>query len=172
MHRDVPTHFRATGQTGIMIAGEGIAIDAVVADFLAGAAEALSPDAAENHWDVVEGQGSLFHPAYSGVSLGLMHGTQPDVIVMCHEVGRESVHDFPGFPLPNLPEAIALSVQLARRTNPVARCAGVSLNTSKLTAEEAQATLARHSAELGLPCSDPIRGGRQFDDLVDACLRL
>jgi len=90
--RDVPASFRATGQTGIMIAGEGIAMDAVVADFVAGAAEALSPDAAPNHWDVVEGQGSLFHPAYAGVALGLLHGTQPDVLVMCHEVGRTSIH--------------------------------------------------------------------------------
>lgn len=168
--RDVAASFRATGQTGIMIAGAGIPMDAVVSDFVAGAAEALSPDAPQDHWDVVEGQGSLFHPAYSGVSLGLLHGTQPDVIVMCHEVGRECVHGLPDFALPDLQEAIALHLSLARRTNPAARCAGVSLNTSKLPEEDAHSILASRSAELGLPCADPIRGGPAFNDLVDACL--
>lgn len=170
--RDVAASFRATGQTGIMIAGAGIPIDAVVADFVAGAAEALSPDARENHWDVVEGQGSLFHPAYAGVSLGLLHGTQPDVIVMCHEPSRTHVHGLPDFALPGLQEAIALHLCLARRTNPAVRCAGVSLNTSKLSEEDAHSMLARRSAELGLPCADPIRGGSAFDDLVNACLDL
>lgn len=170
--RDVPVSFRATGQTGILIAGEGIAIDAVVADFVAGAAEALSPDAAPDHWDVVEGQGSLFHPAYAGVALGLLHGTQPDVIVMCHEAGREFVHGLDSFALPSLEEAIALNLHHARLTNPVARCAGVSLNTAKLSAEDAHRLLAKRSADIGLPCADPVRGGRAFDDLVTACLRM
>ncbi len=168
--RGVSATFRATGQTGIMISGSGVAIDAVVADFIAGAAEALTPDAAADHWDVVEGQGSLFHPAYSGVSLGLLHGTQPDVIVMCHEAGRESVHGLPEFGLPSLKEAIDVTLMLARRTNPAVRCGGVSLNTSTLSVERAQALLARHSAELGIPCADPIRGGARFDELVSACL--
>lgn len=168
--RDVLVDFRASGQTGIMIAGAGTPLDAVVADFVAGAAEALSPDAAENHWDVVEGQGSLFHPAYSGVSLALLHGTQPDVIVMCHESGREAVHGLPDFTLPTLKDAIDLNLRLARLTNPAARCAGVSLNTSKLSDDAAHSELVRQSAELGLPCADPIRGGRMFDDLVNACL--
>jgi uncharacterized NAD-dependent epimerase/dehydratase family protein len=169
--RDVAATFRATGQTGIMISGSGVAIDAVVADFIAGAAEALTPDAATDHWDVVEGQGSLFHPAYSGVSLGLLHGTQPDVIVMCHEAGREAVHGLTEFALPSLKEAIDVTLMLARRTNPGVRCGGVSLNTSTLPAEAADALLARHSAELALPCADPIRGGARFDELVSSCLR-
>src|SRR6202035_5746960 len=95
--RDIAADFRATGQTGILIAGGGIPIDAVVSDFAAGAAELLSPDAAADHWDIVEGQGSIFHPAYSGVSLALLHGTHPDVIVMCHEVGRDHILGFPHF---------------------------------------------------------------------------
>ncbi|MGH8250724.1 MAG: DUF1611 domain-containing protein, partial [Steroidobacteraceae bacterium] len=143
--------FRATGQTGILISGTGIPIDSVASDFVAGAAEALTPDAADDHWDVVEGQGSLFHPAYAGVSLGLLHGTQPDVIVLCHEAGRERVLGMPGFALPGLQEAIQLNLRLARRTNPAARCAGVSLNTSKLPEIEARALLAMERARLELP---------------------
>jgi uncharacterized NAD-dependent epimerase/dehydratase family protein len=170
--RGVPATFRATGQTGIMISGSGVAIDAVVADFIAGAAEALTPDAPADHWDVVEGQGSLFHPAYSGVSLGLLHGTQPDVIVMCHEAGREAVHGLPEFALPSLKDAIETTLMLARRTNPRVRCGGVSLNTSTLSAEAADALLQRHRVELGVPCADPIRGGARFEELVSACLRL
>ena len=169
--RDVAVDFRATGQTGILIAGEGIAMDAVVADFVAGAAEALSPDAARDHWDVVEGQGSLFHPAYAGVALGLLHGTQPDVLVMCHDASRKFVHGLGGIALPSLEEAIALNLHHARLTNPAARCAGVSLNTAKLSAEESHRLLAKRSVDLGLPCADPMRGGRTFEDLVIACLR-
>jgi len=168
--RGVNVDFRATGQTGILICGEGIPIDSVVADFIAGAAEAVSPHAAADHWDVVEGQGSLFHPAYSGVSLGLLHGTQPDVIVMCHEVGRERMLGFEHFATPDLPQAIELNLVLARRTNPRVRCAGVSLNTSQLDAAQARAALAQLSSKLQLPVADPLRGGPELDRLVDACL--
>ena len=166
--RGVDADFRATGQTGILIAGRGIPIDSVVSDFVAGAAETLSPAAAPNHWDVVEGQGSIFHPAYSAVSLGLLHGTQPDVIVMCHELGRDRMLGYANFPTPSIPESIELTLALARRTNPGVRCAGVSLNTSRL--REAQSVLADLSAELGLPVADPMRNGVELDRLVDACL--
>ena len=101
--------FRATGQTGILIAGGGMPMDAVVADFEAGAAEMLSPDAAPEHWDVIEGQGSLFHPAYAAVSLGLLHGSQPDVIVVCHDPARERVLGYPDYPLPGIAETIELN---------------------------------------------------------------
>lgn len=168
--RGMKADFRATGQTGILIAGAGIPIDAIVSDFVAGAAEALSPDAPDDHWDVVEGQGSLFHPTYAGVSLGLLHGTQPDVIVLCHEAGREHVFGLPDFALPSLQEAIHLNLQLARRTNPAVCCAGVSLNTSKLPEQEARMLMAQESARLNLPVADPIRGGFEFDALVEACL--
>ena len=115
--RGVDADFRATGQTGIMIAGSGMPMDAVVSDFVAGAAEMLSPDAAPDHWDVIEGQGSLFHPAYAGVSLGLLHGSQPDVIVVCHEPGREHLLGYPDFPTPSLPEAIARHLAMGSLTN-------------------------------------------------------
>jgi uncharacterized NAD-dependent epimerase/dehydratase family protein len=168
--RGVAADFRATGQTGIIIAGSGIPIDSVVADFIAGAAEALSPDNDAGHWDIIEGQGALFHPAFAGVSLGLLHGSQPDVLVMCHEAGRETVMGLPDFPLPNLADAIALNLTLARRVNPDARCAAVSLNTSKLSDEAALAAIAAVRDELGLPCADPLRHADQFSDMVDACL--
>jgi len=169
--RGVDADFRATGQTGILIAGGGIPIDSVVADFLAGAAEALSPDAAPSHWDVVEGQGSVFHPSYAGVALGLLHGTQPDVIVMCHEIGRDRVLGLEDYATPSIPEAIELTLTLARRTNPKVRCAGVSLNTSQLSEAPARAVLAEYSKELDLPVADPLRLGAELDRLVDACLR-
>ncbi len=168
--RGLDAMFRGTGQTGIIIAGTGIPIDAVVADFVAGAAELLSPDAPPEHWDVVEGQGSLFHPAYAGVSLGLLHGTQPDVIVVCHEVGRRYLVDVPQFAIPSLAEAIELNLRLAQRTNPQVRCAGISLNTAQLSEAEARSTLAEHSERLRLPAADPMRGGPEFERLVQACL--
>jgi uncharacterized NAD-dependent epimerase/dehydratase family protein len=170
--RGLDATFRGTGQTGIMIAGAGIPIDAVVADFVAGAAELLSPDAPPDHWDMVEGQGSLFHPAYAGVSLGLLHGTQPDVIVVCHEVGRSHLIDVPQFPIPSLAEAIELNLRHAQRTNPQVRCAGISLNTAHLSETEARSTLADHSARLRLPAADPMRGGPEFERLVQACLAI
>jgi uncharacterized NAD-dependent epimerase/dehydratase family protein len=168
--RGVDADFRATGQTGILIAGSGIAVDAVVADFIAGAAERLSPSAGENHWDVVEGQGSVFHPSYSGVSLALLHGTQPDVIVLCHEAGRNTVFGLEHYPVPGLEEAIDLHLRLARRTNPDVRCAGVSLNTSSLSEGDAHATLSMLAARLHRPVADPLRPGSQLDELVSACL--
>jgi uncharacterized NAD-dependent epimerase/dehydratase family protein len=168
--RGVDADFRATGQTGILIAGAGIPLDAVVADFVAGAAEMLTPAAPATHWDVVEGQGSLFHPSYSGVSLGLLHGTQPDVLVLCHEVGRERILGLEDYPTPSLAEAIELNVKLARRTNAQARCAGVALNTSALSEAHAESTLAELRGWLRMPVADPIRGGAEFERLVDACL--
>jgi len=169
--RGVYADFRATGQTGIMIAGGGIPMDSVVADFLAGAAEALSPAAAPDHWDVVEGQGSLFHPSYAGVSLGLLHGSQPDVIVVCHEPGRSEMLGHPGYGLPTIEDTIDLNLRMGRRTNPAIRCAGVSLNTSRLSPAEAEAIIESEGKRLGLPVADPIRGGAAFERLADACLK-
>lgn len=168
--RAVDADFRATGQTGILIAGAGIPIDAVVADFVAGAAEILSPDAPASHWDVVEGQGSVFHPSYAGVSLGLLHGSQPDVIVLCHEIGRDRILGLEDYATPTLTEAMELTLVLARRTNPQVRCAGISLNTSRLDAPRAHEVIAEHSAKLRLPVADPFRPGPELDRLVDACL--
>ena len=169
--RGVAADFRATGQTGILIAGGGMPMDAVVSDFEAGAAEILSPDAAPEHWDVIEGQGSLSHPSYAAVSLGLLHGSQPDVFVVCHEPGRKHLVGYPQYAVPSIAETIDLTLRLGRRTNPAIRCAGVSLNTARLEAAAAQELLARESRELGLPTADPIRQGPEFKKLVDACLR-
>ena len=168
--RGVDTTFRATGQTGIMIAGAGIPIDAVVSDFVAGAAEMLTPAAAEDHFDVIEGQGSLFHPAYAAVSLGLLHGSQPDMFIVCHQPGRTQVLGYPGFLLPSVEEVISQTIALGRLTNPAIRCAGVSLNTSGLTAAEAEQLIETESERLGLPAADPIRGGPSFERLLDSCL--
>ena len=166
----VDADFRATGQTGILIAGEGIPIDAVIADFVAGAAEELSPDAPPDHWDIVEGQGSVIHPSYAGVSLGLLHGTQPDVIVLCHEHGREHIAGLVDYRIPSLQEVMDLTLTLARRTNSDVRCGGISVNTSKLDERAARAALATYSDHLRLPAADPLRGGPEFEGLARACL--
>lgn len=161
--------FRATGQTGIMIAGEGIPIDTVVCDFTAGAAEVLSPDNAPDHWDVIEGQGSLFHPAYAGVSLGLLHGSQPDAIVVCHEALRTAHSGFPDYALPQIDECIDLHVRMGRRTNPAVRCVGISVNTSPLPEPERAPYLRELSRRLGLPCVNPLAEGPGA--IVDELLR-
>jgi uncharacterized NAD-dependent epimerase/dehydratase family protein len=167
--RGIAADFRATGQTGILIAGHGIPIDAVVADFAAGAAEMLSPDAPNDHWDVIEGQGALLHPAYAGVSLALLHGSQPDVVVICHEPGREFMLGHPDYPVPSI-DTIELALRLGRRTNPSIRCSGVSLNTAQLNRAAAERLLAEEGERLHLAVADPMRGGAAFERLVDACL--
>lgn len=156
-HHGVDADFRATGQTGILIAGSGIPLDAVVADFCAGAAECLSPDAAPAHWDVIEGQGSLFHPAYAGVTLGLVHGSQPDALVLCHDPTRTELLATPGYALPPLAVAIARYLEAARLTNPAVRMAGISLNTSTLGEAERIRLLRQTERELDLPCFDPLK---------------
>ena len=166
--RGVAATFRATGQTGIMISGEGIAIDAVVADFIAGAAEHLSPDNTPDHWDVIEGQGSLYHPAYAGVTLGLLHGSQPDAIVLCHDPSRRTIDEYPDFPIPDLRVAIDDYLRAGRLTNPAVRCVGLSINTSSLSDTDSAEYLRRVTAELGLPVCDPVRTG--VDALVATLL--
>ena len=158
--RGVKASFRATGQTGIMIAGEGIPVDAVVADFISGAAELLSPDNDEDHWDVIEGQGSLLSPSYSGVSLGLMHGSQPDAIVLCHDSERTEIEESGGdYPIPQLDEVIDDALRMARLTRPQCFCAGVSVNTSSMSDFDRDAYLGKLQSELSLPCVDPIATG-------------
>jgi len=152
--------FRATGQTGIMLAGEGLPIDSVVADFISGAAELISPANEADHWDVIEGQGSLFHPGYSGVSLGLLHGSQPDALVLCHDATRKAVSGWEHYPLPSIAEAIELHLMMGRRTNPEIRFVGISVNTSKLPKDEREKYLNDLSAQTGLPC---------IDCMIDGC---
>jgi len=168
--RGIAHTFRATGQTGIMIAGAGIVIDAVIADFIAGAAEQLSPDNVSDHWDVIEGQGALFHPAYAGVTLGLLHGSQPDAIVLCHDPARKTIEGYPHMPLPSVNRAIASYLDAGQLTNRAIRCVGVSLNSSSLSATSASDYVAQLSQELGLPVCDPFRGG--VEPLVDQLLRM
>ena len=167
--RGAAATFRASGQTGIMIAGEGIPIDAVISDFVAGAAELLSPAAAPDHIDVIEGQGSLFHPSYAPVSLGLLHGSQPDLFVVCDQPGREHILGHPTFPIPPIDAVIDQTTMLGRLTNPAIRCAGISLNTGALDDAAAAAVIADTTARFGLPAADPIRGGDPFERLLDAC---
>jgi uncharacterized NAD-dependent epimerase/dehydratase family protein len=166
--RGTDASFRATGQTGIMIAGEGVAIDAVVSDFVAGVAEALSPANAPGHWDIIEGQGALFHPAYAGVTLGLLHGSQPDAIVLCHDPSRQTIEDHPHVPLPPLQEAIRRYLEAGRLTNPDIRCVGVAINSSTLSDAEWDRYRQQLQTELGLPVCDPMRGG--VEAIVEAAL--
>ncbi len=154
--------FRATGQTGIMIAGSGIPIDAVPSDFIAGAAELLSPDAAMEHWDVIEGQGALSHPSYAGVSLGLLHGSQPDAMVLCHDPSRPAMitsAQGTSFSIETQVQTMELALRHAKRVNADARFVAVSINSSRLTQDQATRTLGQISEETGLLAIDPIRDG-------------
>ncbi len=151
--------FRATGQTGILISGDGLPVDAVVADFIAGGVEALCPSADDSHWDVIEGQGSIFNPAYAGVSLGLLHGAQADILVMCHEVGREQIKDKPGYAIPSLEDCVATNLQLAQLTNSKVRLGAISLNCRMLDKSEVDRTCQAVGARFGVPCFDPLIHG-------------
>ena len=162
----VAATFRATGQTGILIAGGGIPMDAVVSDFLSGAAEILTPDAAPDHWDVIEGQGSLFHPAYAAVTLGLLHGSQPDAMVLCHAVGRTVIDEYEDYPVPDLRECVTQYEQAARVTNRQSSIVGISLNTQGLSDTEALSACRDAGALTGLPCVDPMR--HALDSILDA----
>ncbi len=157
--RGAKADFRATGQTGILIAGEGVSVDAVVADFISGATEWLAPASDEDHWDLIEGQGSLFHASYAGVSLGLLHGGQPTAIVMCHEPTRTHMRGLPGYSLPSLHECIEANLRAARLTSPTVTCVGISINTSTLDASAADSILKQTADSFGLPCVDPVRTG-------------
>ncbi|ADZ69920.1 N-acetyltransferase DgcN [Polymorphum gilvum] len=150
--------FRATGQTGVFISGRGVAIDAVVADFISGAVEWLSPAAADSHWDVIEGQGSLFHPSFAGVSLGLLHGAQPDAFVVCHEPTRTAMRGV-ATPLPTIREVVDLTIRCGSLTNPAIRCIGIAVNTAALGETEARTYLLSLESEYGLPATDPVRFG-------------
>ncbi|MGU3538967.1 N-acetyltransferase DgcN [Methylobacterium sp. A54F] len=162
--RGLDADFRATGQTGVFISGRGAAIDAVVADFISGAVEWISPAAEPGHWDLIEGQGSLYHPSFAGVSLGLLHGAQADAFVVCHEPTRTTMRGVQ-HPLPSIRAVIDLTVQLGRLTNPDIRPVGIAVNTQALGEAEARALLADLAAEHDLPATDPVRFG--VEGLVD-----
>ncbi|MBV9282705.1 MAG: NAD-dependent epimerase/dehydratase family protein, partial [Chloroflexi bacterium] len=160
--------FVATGQTGIMLEGGGIAIDHVVADFMAGASEQLAVEASEKaDWVFVEGQGSLLHPGYSGVTLALLHGSSPDGLILVHEVGRETIEGYQ-LPIPPLERLVAIYEEAACWVKP-APVAGIALNTRRVDEREARAAIAQAERRTGLPATDPIRfgGGK----LVEAVLQ-
>ncbi|MFD2264764.1 N-acetyltransferase DgcN [Lacibacterium aquatile] len=157
--RGLKVTFRATGQTGIFIAGSGVPVDAIVSDFVAGAVEHLTPAGEADHWDLIEGQGSLYHASYAGVSLGLLHGAQPDALVLCHEPGRPHMRGLQQFPLPSLEACIATNLAMARLTNPAVKCVGISFNTQNLPEVEAKRLIAETEERLGLPVVDPLATG-------------
>ena len=166
--RGMKADFRATGQTGVLIAERGVAIDAVIADFISGAAEWLSPENDPDHWDLIEGQGSLLHASYAGVSLGLMHGAQPDCLVLCHEPTRTHMRGLPHYPIPKLEDCIQLNLANGKLTNPDCKMLGVSVNTAALSEANAKSYLSETSDRLGLPCLDVMRGGADaFLDYLD-----
>jgi D-glutamate N-acetyltransferase len=169
--RGIDATFRATGQTGIMIAGSGIPIDAVVSDFVAGAAELLSPPNEPDHWDIVEGQGSLFHPSYAGVTLGLIHGTQPDALVLCHDLARSSIEGVNGYVIPPIKTCLQRYLEAARLTNASSRCIGISVNSSAISRKDYAKSKRLIEKETGLPCVDPILDGvgRLADAMLTSC---
>jgi len=157
--RGMKSTFRATGQTGILITGEGVPLDAVIADFMAGSIEWLTPDNDPDHWDVIEGQGSLYHASFSGVSLALIHGGAPDALILCHEPTRRHMRGLPGYGLPSLEEVRDTALAMARIVNPECQAVGVSINTQHMSDAEARAYLEEVEARMGLPAVDPYRHG-------------
>ncbi len=163
--RGIAADFRATGQTGILIAGSGVPVDAVVADFISGAIEILSPARTDGGWDLIEGQGSLFHPSFAGVSTGLLHGAQPDALVMCHDPSRPHLRGLPHYPLPGVVACIEENVRVARLTSPDVIVVGVALNTVQMAEDAARRLCEATAEETGLPCTDPHRFGP--DPIID-----
>ena len=164
--RGMKATFRATGQTGILITGDGVPLDAVIADFMAGSIEYLTPDNDDDHWDLIEGQGSLFHVSYSGVTLALIHGGQPDALILCHEPTRTHMRGLPDYSLPSLQTLRDTALPLAQIANAECRVVGVSVNTQHMSEDDAKAYLAKVDEEMGLPATDPYRFGSA--KLVDA----
>ena len=168
--RGMKATFRATGQTGILITGDGVPLDAVVADFMAGSIEYLTPDNDDDHWDIIEGQGSLFHVSYSGVTLALIHGGQPDALILSHEPTRAHMRGLPGYTPPSLEALRDMALPLARVANPACQVVGITVNTQHMSEDEAQAYLAEVEARMGLPTVDPFR--HSADRLADALAAL
>ena len=164
--RGMKSTFRPTGQTGILITGGGVPLDAVIADFMAGSVEWLTPDNDADHWDLIEGQGSLFHVSYSGVTMALVHGGQPDALILSHEPTRMHMRGLPDYQQPSLHALRDTALTLARVANPACEVIGVSVNTQHLSDQEALDYCARVEAEMGLPTVDPFRHGA--GRLVDA----
>lgn len=167
--RGIDADFRASGQTGILISGAGVSADCVVADFIAGAIETITPENDPEHWDVIEGQGSLFHASYAGVTTGLIHGAQPDALVLCHEPTREHMRGLPDYKLPGIKECMERNILTASVTNPLVQFVGISVNTSALDEQAALSYMDNLESEIGLPVVDPFRQGvgRIVDIIVE-----
>lgn len=159
--RGMKSTFRATGQTGILITGGGVPLDAVVADFMAGSIEYLTPDNDPDHWDVIEGQGSLMHVSYSGVTLALIHGGQPDALIICHEPTRTHMRGLPTYSVPSMEAIRDVALTLAKVANPDCVVVGAAINTQHMGEDEAKDYLARVEADMGIPAVDPFRFGAQ-----------
>ena len=166
--RGLKSSFRATGQTGILITGGGVPLDAVIADFMAGSVEYLTPDNDINHWDHIEGQGSLFHVSYSGVTMALVHGGQPDALILGHEPTRSHMRGLPEYQQPSLEDLRDVALTLARVGNPTCQVVGISVNTQHMSDADSMSYLAEVEARMGLPTVDPIRigAGRLVDALA------
>ena len=164
--RSMKATFRATGQTGILITGSGVPLDAVVADFMAGAVEYLTPDNDSDHWDMIEGQGSIFHPSYSGVTMALIHGGQPDSLILCDEPNRPHMRGLPEYQAQSLETLRDTALMLARIVNPDCRVTGIAINTSAMDDARAAEHVAAVEERMGLPTVDPYRHGA--GRLVDA----
>lgn len=168
--RGMKSTFRATGQTGILITGSGVPLDAVIADFMAGSVEYLTPDNDPDHWDIIEGQGSIFHISYSGVTLALIHGGQPDALILCHEPTRTHMRGLPDYSVPSLESVRDTTLALARVANPACKVVGVSVNTQHMEEAEALAYCREVEDRMGLPTLDPFRHGA--DRLAEALAAL
>jgi uncharacterized NAD-dependent epimerase/dehydratase family protein len=167
--RGLKSSFRATGQTGILITGEGVPLDAVIADFMAGSVEWLTPDNDADHWDHIEGQGSLFHVSYSGVTMALIHGGQPDALILSHEPTRAHMRGLPGYELPSLEALRDMALPLARIANPACEVVGISINTAAMGEDEALSYLEATEKRMGLPTVDPFRqGAARLADALEA----
>ena len=151
--------FRATGQTGIFIQGSGVPVDAVISDFIAGSIEVLTTSNSDDHWDIIEGQGSLFHPSYAGVSLGLLHGAQADFLILCHEPTRLHMRGLPEQKLPGIQECLDLNQQMAQVVSGNSQFAGISVNTQHLDDDKRSDYLLDLQEQYGLPCIDPMITG-------------
>ena len=169
LHKNISVDFRATGQTGILISGKGVPIDAVVADFMSGAIEGLSPANDADHWDIIEGQGSLFHPSFAGVSLGLLHGAQPTDLILCHEPTRTHMRGLPEFSLPTIKHCMEANLNAAKLVNPDVRFAGIALNTAALDDHETSKIIKEFSLDFDLITCDPLKHG--VDNLIEFLLQ-
>tara|TARA_B110000008_G_scaffold173979_1_gene173685 strand:- start:3999 stop:5000 length:1002 start_codon:yes stop_codon:yes gene_type:complete len=171
MHsRNMKATFRSTGQTGILITGNGVPLDAVIADFMAGSVEHLTPNNDADHWDLIEGQGSLYHASYSGVTMALIHGGQPDALILCHEPSREHMRGLPDFKLPSLDDLRDTALIMAKIVNPAVKVVGISVNTQHLSEDEANEYLKSTEQRMGIPAVDPFRhGASRLVDALEAC---